>query len=321
MDGPSADRNADPGLAALCGGRPEHAARGDRRAAAGADPRRAPATRGQAAGGARAGGGDARQPARPARGAPGAGDHEGRRHPPGRRARTSPRSSHSSSCRTSTSSSPRIPIALAQVLEARQVVEVGNTRLAAERITPAAIARLEEIVAELRAAVDDADRFRDLDIGFHDAVGEATGNFLLGQFMRIINTLAASAASARGQPRLPRARPARPRAHPAASGRTIPRPPGRRCTPISSMSGRRSQGGADEGQRQPSTSTPRASSVFDAICDPRALLAVIPGCEAVRADRAERVRRPNQPPSAGRRGLLSHQVRLVDMERPRAQVS
>jgi GntR family transcriptional repressor for pyruvate dehydrogenase complex len=81
------------------------------------------------------------------------------------------------------------PVALAQVIETRRVVEVGNVRLAAERITPAQVAGLEALLAELRGAVADADRFSTLDIEFHDAVCDAAGNFLLAQFMRIINTL------------------------------------------------------------------------------------------------------------------------------------
>ncbi len=82
------------------------------------------------------------------------------------------------------------PVALAQVIETRRVVEAGNVALAATRITPEAVERLEGLLVELRAAVDDADRFSTLDIEFHDAVCEAAGNFLLAQFMRIINTLA-----------------------------------------------------------------------------------------------------------------------------------
>ena len=81
------------------------------------------------------------------------------------------------------------PVALNQVLEARRVVETGNVRLAAQRITPDELADLAALLRQLRAAVDDAERFAELDIAFHDAVCDAAGNFLLGQFMRIVNTL------------------------------------------------------------------------------------------------------------------------------------
>jgi GntR family transcriptional repressor for pyruvate dehydrogenase complex len=81
------------------------------------------------------------------------------------------------------------PVALAQVIETRRVVEVGNVRLAADRIDEAGLAKLAALLEELRAEIGDADRFSTLDIAFHDAVCEAAGNFLLGQFMAIINTL------------------------------------------------------------------------------------------------------------------------------------
>ena len=81
------------------------------------------------------------------------------------------------------------PVAIAGVIETRRVVEVGNVRLAAARISDAELAALEALLGELRAAVADPDRFATLDIAFHDAVSDAAGNFLLGQFMRIINTL------------------------------------------------------------------------------------------------------------------------------------
>jgi GntR family transcriptional regulator, transcriptional repressor for pyruvate dehydrogenase complex len=81
-------------------------------------------------------------------------------------------------------------VALAQVLETRRVVETGNVRLAAARIDPGRLRRLSEILADLHNSVGDADRFSTLDIAFHDTVCEAAGNFLLAQFMSIIDTLA-----------------------------------------------------------------------------------------------------------------------------------
>lgn len=81
------------------------------------------------------------------------------------------------------------PVALSQVIEARRVVELGNIRLAARRITPDELVDLADLLADLRGAVDDATRFAELDIAFHDAVCAAAGNFLLAQFMRIVNTL------------------------------------------------------------------------------------------------------------------------------------
>jgi len=97
-------------------------------------------------------------------------------------------------------------VALAKVLEARRVLEVGNVRLAAVRIGPDQVERLEVILGDMRAAVDDADRFSTLDIAFHDAVSEAAGNFLLAQFMRIINTLAKVSRERTGASRVVRER-------------------------------------------------------------------------------------------------------------------
>ncbi len=80
-------------------------------------------------------------------------------------------------------------VALAQVIETRRVVELGNVRLAATRISPEGLARLDVLLAELRDSLDDADRFSTTDIAFHDVISGAAGNFLLAQFMSIINTL------------------------------------------------------------------------------------------------------------------------------------
>jgi GntR family transcriptional repressor for pyruvate dehydrogenase complex len=80
-------------------------------------------------------------------------------------------------------------VALVQLLEARRVVEAGNARLAALRITDAEVTALEEIVTALATAIDDPGRFSELDIALHDAICAAAENFLLSQFMNIISTL------------------------------------------------------------------------------------------------------------------------------------
>jgi GntR family transcriptional repressor for pyruvate dehydrogenase complex len=80
-------------------------------------------------------------------------------------------------------------VALVQLLEARRVVEAGNARLAATRATETEIAALGDLVAALAACIDDPDRFSELDIAVHDAVCAAADNFLLSQFMNIIDTL------------------------------------------------------------------------------------------------------------------------------------
>jgi GntR family transcriptional repressor for pyruvate dehydrogenase complex len=80
-------------------------------------------------------------------------------------------------------------VALVQLLEARRVVEAGNARLAALRITEAEVAALEDIVASLATSIEDPVRFSELDIALHNAICAAANNFLLSQFMSIISTL------------------------------------------------------------------------------------------------------------------------------------
>ncbi len=84
---------------------------------------------------------------------------------------------------------PKDSVALVQLLEARRVLEAGNVRLAARRVTDREIAELQELVQALAGSIDDPDRFSELDIGFHIAVCAAADNFLLLQFMNIISTL------------------------------------------------------------------------------------------------------------------------------------
>ena len=80
-------------------------------------------------------------------------------------------------------------VALVQLLEARRVVEAGNARLAASRVTEAALAALDDLAVSLASCIDDPVRFSELDIALHNAVCAAAGNFLLSQFMNIISTL------------------------------------------------------------------------------------------------------------------------------------
>ncbi|OGO58152.1 MAG: hypothetical protein A2V85_08415 [Chloroflexi bacterium RBG_16_72_14] len=80
-------------------------------------------------------------------------------------------------------------VALNQLIEARRLVETGNARLAAGRITAEQLARLDELLAALRSRVADPAAFGDLDIEFHDAVCAAASNIVLSQVMRIIDTM------------------------------------------------------------------------------------------------------------------------------------
>lgn len=80
-------------------------------------------------------------------------------------------------------------VALAQLLEARRVVEAGNVRLAAVRITDPELAELDDLVRLLAEAIADPDRFGELDIAVHLAVCSAARNFVLLQFMNIVSAL------------------------------------------------------------------------------------------------------------------------------------
>jgi len=84
---------------------------------------------------------------------------------------------------------PKAGFALVQLLEARRVVEAGNVRLAAIRVTDSAIGEIEGLVHSLADCVDAPDRFSELDIALHLAICVAADNFLLLQFMNIVNTL------------------------------------------------------------------------------------------------------------------------------------
>jgi GntR family transcriptional regulator, transcriptional repressor for pyruvate dehydrogenase complex len=79
--------------------------------------------------------------------------------------------------------------ALTKVFEARRVVESGNVRLAAARASDTDLDRLGDLLDQLGAALDDPDRFSELDIAFHDAICAAADNFMLAQFMTIVDTL------------------------------------------------------------------------------------------------------------------------------------
>jgi GntR family transcriptional repressor for pyruvate dehydrogenase complex len=80
-------------------------------------------------------------------------------------------------------------VALVQLLEARRVVEAGNARLAALRVTDRQLDAIAALVVSLEGCIDEPDRFSELDIAMHDAVCAAANNFLLAQFMNIVSTL------------------------------------------------------------------------------------------------------------------------------------
>jgi GntR family transcriptional repressor for pyruvate dehydrogenase complex len=80
-------------------------------------------------------------------------------------------------------------VALVQLVETRRIVEGGNVRLAALRISDDDIVELERLAASLADAIDDPERFSEVDIAMHVAICAAADNFLLLQFMNIVSTL------------------------------------------------------------------------------------------------------------------------------------
>lgn len=76
------------------------------------------------------------------------------------------------------------PALVTDLMEARRVLEVGMARLAAEHISPAHIAELEESLSEMRHELDgNAERSAHADIRFHEVIAAAASNaFLTGAF-------------------------------------------------------------------------------------------------------------------------------------------
>lgn len=68
---------------------------------------------------------------------------------------------------------------LEEVAEARAAVEVQVIRLAAQRIQPAPLSRLQALVGEQRMMLDDPVRFQISDQAFHGILYDACGNGLL----------------------------------------------------------------------------------------------------------------------------------------------
>jgi DNA-binding FadR family transcriptional regulator len=75
---------------------------------------------------------------------------------------------------------------LAQVTELRQAVEPAAACLAARHRTAKDLARLRAALETMKAAEGDNRRFAEADMAFHLAVGQASGNPLVGSFAAVI---------------------------------------------------------------------------------------------------------------------------------------
>lgn len=78
------------------------------------------------------------------------------------------------------------PKVLAELKDARVMMESALVRVAAELRTDAQLAGLRELVARQRAAQADPEAFRDLDGQFHRAIAEISGNGLLTSLSRAV---------------------------------------------------------------------------------------------------------------------------------------
>lgn len=76
-----------------------------------------------------------------------------------------------------------------EMFEARRILEVGASGLAADRATPEHLATLAEEVANLFASLDDPRGFLVHDINFHRAVGAASGNPIVASLTEMVSAL------------------------------------------------------------------------------------------------------------------------------------
>jgi len=81
------------------------------------------------------------------------------------------------------------PVAFEHVLEARGVLEVALTRMAAERATPEDMEQVAQYLQEMRAALEDNQAFSRADVRFHLAVARASKNEVLAQSYYFIHAL------------------------------------------------------------------------------------------------------------------------------------
>ena len=81
------------------------------------------------------------------------------------------------------------PASVEQIYQARQVIEVGIAGLAAQRMTPDWEQRLEMILAEAEASLDDPRAFSRVDIELHETITRMVANPFLTVIMKTIGEL------------------------------------------------------------------------------------------------------------------------------------
>jgi DNA-binding FadR family transcriptional regulator len=75
---------------------------------------------------------------------------------------------------------------LEQIVAVRGVIEPAAAAMAARHRTAADMARLRDCMEAMRRAEGDSHRFAEADLAFHLAVGQASGNPLVGSFAPVI---------------------------------------------------------------------------------------------------------------------------------------
>jgi GntR family transcriptional repressor for pyruvate dehydrogenase complex len=80
-----------------------------------------------------------------------------------------------------------------KVYEARGIIEVALTRMAAQRAIPEDIVRIRAAINRMESSLDDNDAFVEADLDFHLGVAKAGRNELLEQFYHVSRKLIAEA--------------------------------------------------------------------------------------------------------------------------------
>jgi DNA-binding FadR family transcriptional regulator len=75
------------------------------------------------------------------------------------------------------------------VYEARAVIEIALTEMAAERATPEDIQDIRDALERMEVSVGDSEAFVESDLAFHLAVARAGKNQLLEQFYHLLRKL------------------------------------------------------------------------------------------------------------------------------------
>lgn len=68
---------------------------------------------------------------------------------------------------------------LLELLEVRRGIEIESVKLAAQRRTPAEVATMKSIIAEMKGHLSDPEAFADLDLELHQTIATATRNSML----------------------------------------------------------------------------------------------------------------------------------------------